>query len=144
MKAGDLRPIGRDTQGVTADGPRRGRSARVDCDADASRRMTEPELCRAGNGPRPREPQAEEVTVNALRRFEPRVARQQLLGADGGELHRDLEVVALILDGDDGADAELPVADAHAGAHAAVRGLIFVLVRERPLPGPRGACGRCG
>jgi hypothetical protein len=63
-----------------------------------------------------------------LRPFQPREARHQLLSAGGAELDGDLEVVALIFDGDDGPDAKLLVTDAHARAHAAVRGLISPLV----------------
>ena len=45
------------------------------------------------------------------------VSRHQLLRAHRGELHGDFEVVALIFDGDDRADAELAMPHPHAGAH---------------------------
>ena len=57
-------------------------------------------------------------TAWALRRLEPRKARHQLLHADAAEANGDLDVVTLVLDVGDRAEAELLVAHAHAVAEA--------------------------
>ena len=68
------------------------------------------------------------VITPRSRRFQSRVARQQLLRPHGREAHRHFQVVALVFDLEHGADAELLVADAHAGLDAVRGRLVLVFV----------------
>ena len=100
MTAGDLRPIGRDTQGVRlmdlAEGDR----------VVSIAALTEPDDVEVGADDR-RNSDEFRTPDGPLRRLEPGETREQLLRPDRREPHRDLVVVAMIFDGDDGPDAEL-------------------------------------
>ena len=85
-----------------------------------------------GDEPRP------SASAVASGRLELRVFRQQLLDADAVEADGHLEVVVVLFDGDDVADPELRVPDAHAGAHVAGR-LVLRFVGVGRLGFPRAA-----
>ena len=149
MRAGDVRAIGRATQGVRLIEMEEGDE--VVAIAKLAEKEVEngdepaaaPEATAGRRADRSAGLQRGRPGVRRLRRLQLRVLRQQLLHADQVEAHGDLQVVVVLFDRHHRADAELRVPHAHAGPQRLAR-LIFFLVlvglvrlratRPAPLP----------
>ncbi len=118
MRAGDVRAIGRATQGVRLIEMEEGDA--VVSLAKLAEKEEELEPAAEPEPPSQLEPPSEPEPTRrvggvGLGRLELGVFCQQLLHPDRVEAHGDLQIVVVLLDRDDVPDAELRVPDAHAG-----------------------------
>ena len=123
MVAGDIRTIGRATQGVRLIEMEEGDEVVVGREAGGEgrgertarrRRRRRPTTARSADRQIAVRDVSSSSPTSRLGRLELRVLRQQLLHADRVEAHGDLQVVVVLLDRDHRPDAELRVPHAHA------------------------------